>query len=173
MQSMHCMFKCRYNSSSVQSRQLVIYRVVLCVCVFKYQCYGYCCHLNNTPWPFLSTITPCCPPKALCALSPIQLLFGWLVGPVRLRDVWKCTSMESGEQFVVTVGTHWTAKWSVSSSATREWTEHILRQVNTVLVKVQDSHGWEACFALAVKPTFCSAHIMVLGVDVITLLTLV
>ena len=121
MQSMHCMFKCRYNSSSVQSRQLVIYRVVLCVCVVKYQCYCYCCHLNNTPWPFLCTITPCCPPKALCVLSSIQqLLFGWLVGPVRLRDVQKCTSVESGEQFVVTVGTHWTAKWSVSSSATRE-----------------------------------------------------
>ena len=53
---------------------------------------------------------PFCQPKALCALSPIQLLFGWLVGPVRLKDVWKCTSMESGEQFVVGVGTHWTAK---------------------------------------------------------------
>ena len=81
--------------------------------------------------------------------------------------------MDSGEQFVVAVGTHWTAKWSVSSSATREWIKHILAHVNTTLVKVQDSHGWDSCIALAVKPTFCTAHIMVLEMDVLTPMTLV
>ena len=43
-------------------------------------------------------------PTLSCALFPIQLLFGWPMGPVRLRGVWRCTSMESGEQFVATVG---------------------------------------------------------------------
>ena len=63
---------------------------------------------------------------AHCAIQPThlpsftQLLFDWLVGPMRLWGVWKCTSMESGEQFVETVGIHWRAKWSVGSLATRE-----------------------------------------------------
>ena len=96
-----------------------------------------------------------------------------LVGPVRLRDVWRCSSMESGEQFVESVGIHWTVKWSVDSLATREWIVHILIHLSTTLVKVQDRSGWGTCNALAVKPIFCSAHMVVLEVVGLTFLMLV
>ena len=57
-------------------------------------------------------------PTLSWSLSPFQFPFGWLVGPVKLRDVWRSSTEVAGVLCVVVAGTCVTPQWSVVKWAT-------------------------------------------------------
>ena len=67
-------------------------------------------------------------------------MFVWWEDPISMRVEWKCASMTSGEQCVMTVGIALMLLWSASS-----WDMHIL-EVSASTVFMQFGHFCLSCF---------------------------